>query len=61
MVAIETEHADCVQELVISGVKLNLADADGNNVYHYAAKCADPRPIQVRNNESQYPASKINL
>ena len=46
-VAIETGNIDVIQELIISGVQLNMADTNGNNVYHSAAKCSSPSVIQV--------------
>ena len=48
MVALERGNMECIQELIISHVKLDLADGQGNNVFHYAAKCNNPTPIQVR-------------
>ena len=47
MVAIECGNLAVVQELIIKGVDINLADIDGRNVFHYAASCSDPAVIQV--------------
>ena len=47
MVAIDTGNIECIQELIICGAKLDLADAQGNNVFHYAAKCSNSTAIQV--------------
>ncbi len=37
-----------VQELVICGANLNMADSSGNNVFHYASGCPDCNIVQVR-------------
>ena len=47
MVAIESGNLAVVQELIIKGVDIDLADIDGRNVFHYAASCSDPAVIQV--------------
>ena len=46
-IAIETDNYDCVKELIVRGAKVNLADKDGRNVFHYAARGNDQRIIQV--------------
>ena len=47
MLALDRENVECVQELLNTDVRLDLADGHGNNVYHYAAKSADHKLIQV--------------
>ena len=47
MLAVESENLSTVQELIICGVQLNLADNQGDNVFHYAAKCENATVIQV--------------
>ena len=47
MVAIESGNLAVVQELIIKGVDIDLADIDGRNVFHYAASCSEPAVIQV--------------
>ena len=46
-IAIESAHVECIQELLVCGARLDLADRSGDNVFHYAAKCSDPNIIQV--------------
>lgn len=45
--AVQAEHLSTVQELIISGANLTMADHEGNNVYHYASKVQDNTIIQV--------------
>lgn len=52
--AILNGNLDTIQELLIAGVHLDLADSTGNNVFHYAAKANSPKIIQVSILVSQY-------
>ena len=45
--AIISGNLDTIQELLVCGVQLDLADHIGNNVFHYAAKSETPKVIQV--------------
>ena len=47
MVAIEGGNLAVIQELIIKGVDLDLADSEGRNVFHYAASGNNPAVIQV--------------
>lgn len=46
-IAIEAGHMNCIQELLVCGAKLDLADRSGDNVFHYAAKTNNANIIQV--------------
>jgi calcium-independent phospholipase A2 len=45
--AAESEDLETIQELLIAGANLTLANHEGNNVFHYAAKTKDPTITQV--------------
>ena len=47
MVAIEGGSQAVVQELIIKGVDIDVADAQGRNVFHYAAVGTNTAIIQV--------------
>ena len=47
MVAVAAGQVECVQELLIMGVPLNMADHHGENVFHYAARNKNNSIIQV--------------
>ena len=47
MVAIEGGSLAVVQELIIKGVDIDVADARGRNVFHYAAMGTNTAIIQV--------------
>ncbi len=47
-VAVNTGNYEVIQELLLVGVKLNVADRHGENVFHYAAKICDSKVLQVR-------------
>ena len=47
MVAVAAGRTDCVKELIVMGVPLNMADHQGENVFHYAARVHDPEIIKV--------------
>ena len=46
-VSIEIEDMQCIKELIIRGVRLNMADKDGRNNFHYAARASNETIIQV--------------
>jgi len=47
MVAIEGGSLAVVQELIIKGVDIDVADARGRNVFHYAATGSNTAIIKV--------------
>ena len=46
-VAVNTGNYEVIQELLLLGIKLNVADREGENVFHYAAKICDSKVLQV--------------
>ena len=46
-VAVESANYEMIQEMLVCGVKLNYADKNGENVFHYAAKLQDSKILQV--------------
>ena len=46
--AIMAGNLETIQELLVCGAVLDLADHSGNNVFHYAAKSDSPKVIQVK-------------
>ena len=54
-----TGNYEVIQELLLLGIRLNVADREGENVFHYAAKICDSKVLQVCKIDSsgivQYP------
>ena len=46
-VAVEAGRIETIQELIVMGVRVDVADKQGDNVFHYAARCNNPKVTQV--------------
>jgi calcium-independent phospholipase A2 len=60
-IAIESGHMECIQELLVCGVKLDLADRSGDNVFHYAAKSDNANNIQMLASKDPSSVNQLNL
>ena len=47
MLSVATGNVAVIRDLLLCKVNMNLADYQGNNVFHYAAKATDAQAIQV--------------
>ncbi|KAI0236965.1 85/88 kDa calcium-independent phospholipase A2 [Lamellibrachia satsuma] len=61
MVAIEGGNLAVIQELIIKGVDLDLADSEGRNVFHYAASGNNPAVIQLLASKSGSTIDQLDL
>ncbi|ELT90707.1 hypothetical protein CAPTEDRAFT_216660 [Capitella teleta] len=59
--AVESEDLETIQELLIAGVNLTLADHEGNNVFHYAAKAKNPTITQYLASKDPSAINQLNL
>ena len=46
-IAVQAENLDCIQELLVCKAQTAMADYNGDNVFHFAARAKNSQIIQV--------------